>query len=71
MLEGVLRASLEKMKVNVMERTLKDSFRRTLPTDRKNRNRRLTFCGFYVIIRTRTKFDSFVKQKQNFNKADR
>lgn len=43
--------------------TLKDSFRRTLPTDRKNRNRRFTFCGFYVIIRTRTKFDSFVKQK--------
>ena len=31
--------------------TLKDSFESTLPTDRKNRNRRLIFCGFCVIIK--------------------
>ena len=54
-----------------MARTLKDSFESTIPTDRKNKNRRLIFCGFCVIIRTRTKFDSFVKQKRNLNKADR
>ena len=31
-----------------MVRTLKDSFDSTLPTDQKNRNRRLIFCGLCV-----------------------
>ena len=31
--------------------TLKDSFRSTLPTDRKNKNRRLIVCGFCVIVK--------------------
>ena len=54
-----------------MRRVLEDSFKNMLPTDRKNRNRRLIFCGFCVIISIGAKSVSLVKQKRNLKQIDK
>ena len=47
-----------------MGRTLKDRFGSTLPTDRKNRNRRLIFCGFCAIIGMRVYEKTKVREEK-------
>ena len=47
-----------------MARTLKDSFEITIPTDRKNKNRRLIFCGFCAIIEMRAYEKTKVREEK-------